>query len=271
MSESSKTSVSEVQAENEFEPRKLMQAILATHIGDSTLGVAHQMFMITQRYNNLVMGQHDNLSMYYINTKSALTAIQQAYEMAGRGALDETYPEGQMAVKFIMGLNNNYGEFRSFFTNGLKPWPDCLETAYQEAAKYNPKRAAYNSPAATERANAFAMTGREGRGGRGGYPGGHKGKALRTRNGCETDQTLPKEAAAARKDLRWQLHTPPTNTHQRGTREVHAITVGNTGTWLGNAEQMQQTQWCSTGARKEERALEGNRLHHLGRESKSFI
>ena len=177
MSESSKTSVSEVQAENEFEPRKLMQAILATHIGDSTLGVAHQMFMITQRYNNLVMGQHDNLSMYYINTKSALTAIQQAYEMAGRGALDETYPEGQMAVKFIMGLNNNYGEFRSFFTNGLKPWPDCLETAYQEAAKYNPKRAAYNSPAATERANAFAMTGREGRGGRGGYPGGHKGKS----------------------------------------------------------------------------------------------
>ena len=74
MPESSKTRVSEVQtgveAENEFEPRKLMQAILATHIGDSTLGVQHQMYMIRQRYNNLVMGQHDNLSVYYINTKS---------------------------------------------------------------------------------------------------------------------------------------------------------------------------------------------------------
>ena len=181
MSESSKTRVSEVQtgveAENEFEPRKLMQAILATHIGDSTLGVAHQMFMITQRFKNLIMGQHDNLSAYYINTKSALTAIQQAYEMAGRGALDETYPESQMAVKFILGLNYSYGEFRSFFTNGLKPWPDCLETAYQEAAKYNPKRAAFNSTAAIERANAFSMTGRGGKGGRGGYPGEHKGKS----------------------------------------------------------------------------------------------
>ena len=60
MSESSKTRVGEVQtgveAENELEPKKLLQAILATHIGYSTLGVAHQMFMINQRYNNLIMG-----------------------------------------------------------------------------------------------------------------------------------------------------------------------------------------------------------------------
>ena len=181
MSESSKTRVGEVlsgvEAANEFEPRTLLQAILVTHIGDSTLGVQHQMYVITQRYNDLVMGGHENLSMYLTSTKSALTAIQQAYEMAGREGIDELYPEGQMAVKFILGLNNSYNEFKSFFTNGLKPWPDCLETAYQEAAKYNPKRAASNSPAAMERANAFAMTGRGGRGSRGGYPGGHNGKS----------------------------------------------------------------------------------------------
>jgi Zinc knuckle len=181
MSDSSKTRVGEVQlgveAENEFEPRKLLQAILVTHIGDSTLGVPHQMFMITQRYNNLVMAQHENLSTYLTNTKSALTAIQQAYEMVGRGGLDEVYPESQMAVKFILGLNNNYVEFKSFYTNGLKTWPDCLETAYQDTAKFNPKRAAGNSPAAMERANAFAMTGKGGKSGKGGYPGGHKGKS----------------------------------------------------------------------------------------------
>ena len=43
MSESSKTRVGEVlsgeEAANEFEPKKLLQAILVTHIGDSTLGV----------------------------------------------------------------------------------------------------------------------------------------------------------------------------------------------------------------------------------------
>ena len=181
MSESSKTRVGEIQlgveADNEHEPRKLLQAILATHIGDSTLGLAHQMYVITKRYNDLVMGAHENLSMYYTNTKSALTAIQQAYEAAGRGGIDEIYIESQMAVKFILGLNSAYIEFTSFFTNGLKAWPDCLETAYQEAAKYNPKRAAVNSPAAMERANAFAMTGRGGRGGKGGYLGGRNGKS----------------------------------------------------------------------------------------------
>ena len=118
------------------------------------------MYVITQRYNDLVMGRHENLSMYLTSIKSALTAIQQAYEMAGREGIDELYPEGQMAVKFILGLNSSYLEFKSFFTNGLKPWPDCLETAYKEAAKYDPKTAAGNSPAAMERTNAFAMTGR---------------------------------------------------------------------------------------------------------------
>ena len=97
--------------------------------------------------------------------------------MTGRERLDELYPARQMAVKFILGLYNSYNEFKSFFTNGLKPCPDCLESAYQEAAKYNLKKAAGNSPAAMERANAFAMTGRGGRSGRGGYPGGHKGKS----------------------------------------------------------------------------------------------
>ena len=83
------------------------------------------MYVITQRYNDLVMGGHENLSMYLTSSKSALTAVQQAYEMAGREGIDELYPEGQMAAKFILGLNNSYNEFNSVFTNGLKPWPDC--------------------------------------------------------------------------------------------------------------------------------------------------
>ena len=40
------------------------------------------------------MGSHENLSMYLTNTKSALTAIQQAYAIAGREGLDDIYPEG---------------------------------------------------------------------------------------------------------------------------------------------------------------------------------
>jgi hypothetical protein len=181
MSESSKIRVKEVatgvQAESEQDPRKLLQAILATHVGDSTLGAEHQIHNIQQRYDLLVMQSHEHLSTYLTNTKSALTAIQQAFEAAGRTGLDEIYPEGRMAVKFILGLNNHYAEFKNYFINSLKDWPDCLDEAYNEAAKFKPTKLLNNSPGAMERANAFSMTGRGKKGGRGGYPGGHNGKS----------------------------------------------------------------------------------------------
>ena len=183
MSESSKIRVRETlvgeESVTEFDPRKLLQAILATHIGDSTLGLNHQLFNITQKYNNLVMLPYDSLSTYYTNTKSSLSAIEQSYERAGRAGLDENYPEDQMALKFIMGLNHMYDDFKYFYINNLKPWPDTLDQANSEAAKFSPKTksAAHSNAADYERANAFAFTGRGGRSARGrGYPGGHKGK-----------------------------------------------------------------------------------------------
>lgn len=42
------------------------------------------------------MGTHENLSTYLTNTKSTLTAIQQAYEMAGRGGLEEASSHAAM-------------------------------------------------------------------------------------------------------------------------------------------------------------------------------
>jgi hypothetical protein len=123
------------------------------------------------------MGPYDVLSTYTTNTKSALSAIEQAYERAGRGGLDEIYAEDQMALKYTMGLNHHYDEFKYFYINNLKPWPETLEGAISESLTYNPKRANHHPPGgAFERANAFAFTGRGGRGGRG-YPGGHNGRS----------------------------------------------------------------------------------------------
>jgi hypothetical protein len=82
-----------------------------------------------------------------------------------------------MGIKFTMGLNQFYEEYKSFFINNLKTWPDTLDLAYSEAAKYNPKRAAAQSPGASERANAFTMSSRGGRGRDGHYPGGHNGRS----------------------------------------------------------------------------------------------
>lgn len=183
MSESSKIRAREdpvgEEAVTEFDPRKLLQAILSTHIGDSTLEENHQLFNIIQRYNVLVMGSHESLSNYYTNFRSALTGIEQAYARIGQHEIDGMYPESQMAIKFTMGLNHHYDEFKSFYTNRLKPWPNNLNDANFEATKFNPihrRVAAQANAAAFERANAFAFHERGGRGGRG-YPGGRNGKS----------------------------------------------------------------------------------------------
>ena len=272
MSESSKTRIGEVllgvEAGNEFEPRKLLQAILVTHIGDSTLGVQHQMYVITQRYNDLVMGSHENLSMYLTSTKSALTAIQQAYEMTGREGLDELYPEGQMAVKFILGLNNSYNEFKSFFTNGLKPWPDCLESAYKEAAKYNPKRAAGNSHAAMERANAFAMTGRGNKGGRGRYPGGHNGRSAPNARWVKDGADSPEGGKSDRGSPigAYTANKSPTAGYRRGP----CNNCGKYGHLGQSAEANPRTPMWSTGKIPDRNPPGENLTHHLGRESKWY-
>ena len=218
MSENSKIRVKEVtagiQAESEQDPRKLLQAILATHVGDSTLGAEHQMHNIQQRYDHLVMLSHEHLSTYLTNTKSALTAIQQAFEAAGRTGIDDIYPEGRMAVKFILGLNNYYSEFKNFYINNLKVWPDCLDEAYNEASKFKPTKLLNNSPVAMERANAFSMTGRGGKkGGRGGYPGGHNGKsapgARWLKDGADSSDSTNSEKGSPTAAVYTATATPP--------------------------------------------------------------
>ena len=258
MSENSKIRVKEVtvgvQADSEQDPRKLMQAILATHVGDSTLGAEHQMHNIQQRYDHLVMLPHEHLSTYLTNTKSALTAIQQAFEAAGRTEIDELYPEGRMAVKFILGLNNYYSEFKNFYINNLKVWPNTLEESYNEASKFKPTKVLNNSPAAMERANAFAMTGRGGKSGRGGYPGGHNGKsapgAKWVKDGADSPDSMSSErgSPAASAAVYTASATPP-----KGYKRGPCNNCGKFGHLAyecrGNAADTVAQYWNEEGAR----------------------
>ena len=108
------------------------------------------------------MGPNDTLITFYQNIKSTLSGIKRAYTRAGEEDIDDYYPENEMTIKFTMGLNHHYDEFKGYNMNYLSEWPTSLEEAYMEAAKCNP----YQSQAGFERANAFAATGRGG--GRGG-------------------------------------------------------------------------------------------------------
>ena len=108
-----------------------------------------------------------------------------------------------MAIKFIMGLNHHYNEYKGYYINCLRDWPDTLDKAYMDAAKFNPyqKHAAGQSQAGFERANAFAATGRgrggkggRGRGrGRGGYAGGPYGKNTQSGHWVRDGPESPKE------------------------------------------------------------------------------
>ena len=187
----------------EDDPRKLLQAILATRIGDARLSVHHQLYNIRQKYNYLVMGSSDTLITFYQNIKSTLSGIEQAYTRAGKEDNDDHYPETEMAINFTMGLNHHYDEYKRYYINSLREWPTSLEEAYMEAAKYNPyQKLAGQSQGGFGRANAFAATGRgggtggrggRGRGrGRGGYPRGHNGKSTPNRHWVKDGPESPK-------------------------------------------------------------------------------
>ena len=162
MGESSKNRVREtaigIEAMEEQEPRKLLQAILATHLGDSRLGAEHHLFNMEHSYHLLRQGPNDSLVHYHQSIKSTLSGIDQAYVRAGREQPENNMPDTQKALKFTMGLNHLYEEHKNFFINGVKPWPDTLEEAFQSASRFIPtKRLSGGGGAAAERANAFAM------------------------------------------------------------------------------------------------------------------
>lgn len=155
-----------------------------------------------------------------------------------------------MAVKFILGSSNSYVEFKSYYTNKLKQWPDCLEMAYLEARKYKPTRAADHSLAAIERANALAMTRRGGKGGRGGYPGGHNGKSAPNAKWVKDEADSPREARMRRLQL-------------RDIREDRATTAVITNIWRMSAKENQPTLSSSTGRIRDRDPLGVSPTHHL--------
>ena len=192
MSESSQTGVYETtvgkQAVNETDPKKLLESIIATHSGDSRLRPNHHLFIIEQRYSSMVMGAHEEVAQYYQAMRSTLSAIEQAYIRAGKNLPDDKYPEDQMGIKFTLGLNHHYDDYKYHFVNNLRPWPESLEEAHNEAVKFLPNRkvGGGGSPAAFKRANAFAY-GKGRGGGRGAYSKtgpGHKGKST---HGADSD------------------------------------------------------------------------------------
>lgn len=193
MSEESKNRVKETEDGAESietnNPLQLLSAIISTHMTDSRLGAEHNAFKIGRLFRQLVMMPGEQLSSYYHKFTSLYSGYQEAYRRADEEMPDSAFEEGQNALQFTMGLNSTYNIYKQYFEDSLKPWPESIFEAYQEASKFKPKREDYNS-GGPGRANAFAMRGRGGRGrdrGRGRYSGrGHDGRG---RNHSSQDNT----------------------------------------------------------------------------------
>jgi hypothetical protein len=121
----------------------------------------------------------EQLSSYYHKFISLHSGSQEAYRRADEEMPDSAFEEGPNALQFTMGLNSTDNVYKQYYEDSLKPWPESIFEAYQEASKFKPKREDHNA-SGPGRANAFAMSGR-GRGRNRGRHGGRGGREGRGR------------------------------------------------------------------------------------------
>ena len=76
----------------------------------------------------MVMGAHEKVAQYHQAMRSTLSAIEQAYIRlsaieqayirAGKNLPDDKYPEDQMGIKFTLGLNHHYDDYKYYGSDG---------------------------------------------------------------------------------------------------------------------------------------------------------
>ena len=159
ISESSKNRIREselgVEAIAEQDPKNLLIAIYGTHMCDSHMGSEENLFRIESLYMGITMTANDTLNGYYQKTNSALSGLFEAHRRAGNDPETKMPEDRQRAIKFILGLSDEYRKLKEFFRNDLKEWPENVSDAFIEAARFVPER-----KTAFERQIFAAMKGR---------------------------------------------------------------------------------------------------------------
>jgi hypothetical protein len=151
------------------------------------LGAEHNLYKIEQAFARYVMEPGDTLQYYHQRFKAYLSGVQEAYGRAQIECPETAYRDVQLALKFTMGLNSSYSEYKQYYEDGLKSWPENLSDALTEAAKYKPRGIGSGNPNDMGRANAFTMRGRGKGRGRGRFSG--RGRGTDSRAGSLGDYT----------------------------------------------------------------------------------
>ena len=147
------------------DPLMLLKGAILTHMSDSRLGANQGLHKAQEQYHHLRMEAHETVSSYFQKTSNALTALEEAHIRCGNDPALRVDDDEQKAIKFIYGLANSYGEFKSFYENKLLPYPTTLEDAFTEASTFRVNRA--DNVRHQSRIDMFITGERNGGGGRG--------------------------------------------------------------------------------------------------------
>jgi hypothetical protein len=137
MSESSKNRVKEtdagIVAMLQQNPRLLLSAIISTHLTDNRLRAEHNLYKIENALARYVMEPGDSISFYNQRFRALLSGVEEAYRRANVEGHGNLYREVQQGLKFTVGLNSTYSEYKQYYEDGLKDWPRSLGDAFSEA------------------------------------------------------------------------------------------------------------------------------------------
>ena len=138
-------------------------------------GETYNIITAVRKFYNNEMTQHEDLAAYYSRCRTLLFVKNEAYRLADEDAPEHT--DEFHAVLFITALNSNYSDYINTFKNKVRPWPQTMADANQDAANFLMGRPVHGgAPPNSEKRNVFAA-GRGGRAGSGGRGGRGRGSS----------------------------------------------------------------------------------------------
>jgi hypothetical protein len=173
MSEASITRVNEMpagkRAIEDCDPLEVLTCVVATHMNNKRYGDVYNMTTAIRNFYNNKMYQNEDLASYFSRCRTLLFVKSESYRIADE---EEPFHTDEFhAVLFVTGLNSNYLEYINTFKNKVRPWPQTMADANQDAANFLMGRPVHGgAPPNSEKRNVFAASrgGRAGSAGRGG-------------------------------------------------------------------------------------------------------
>ena len=129
-------------------------------------GETYNIITAIRNFYNNKMTQNEDQAAYYSRCQTFLFVKSEAYRLADEEAPEHT--DEFHAVLFITALNSNYSECINTFKNKVRPWPQTMGDANQDAANFLMGRPVHGgAPPNSEKRNVFVASqgGRAGSGG----------------------------------------------------------------------------------------------------------